>query len=409
MKKIVALSALLLTACGSQAPAPVVNGYGYHKANTQHVQKASSPQDDMVTSALDEFTLNYVQDADEQNWAAPQNQMPPQMYVVKRGDTVGSIARAHRVSEEELRSRNNLAQTEILAINQEIKIPNAQGDSPNSGFKFTQVDRSLPQANPVIEAPVVQNSAESLEDEAMAAAASVLATQPKTPLQKPVIEKPKTLAKVEKKVKQISPKKTHVVKSGENIFRIGLKYGVSQFDIMAANDIEKPQSLKVGQKLVIPAKGEVEISEIAPAAGPEHMPLKPAYLTKKHRAKGLIWPAEGKVIKRFGKAGEGVNNTGINILLPKNSPIMAADDGKVIYSDNGLESYGNLILIRHKNGLVTAYAHNERNVVKRHEKVRKGQVIGFAGATGNVNQSQLHFEVRKNSQAINPVRVLPKM
>jgi murein DD-endopeptidase MepM/ murein hydrolase activator NlpD len=114
------------------------------------------------------------------------------------------------------------------------------------------------------------------------------------------------------------------------------------------------------------------------------------------------------LIKSFGQKGRGVNHSGINIQLPVNAPIYAAESGTVLYSDDGLAQYGNLILVKHLNGYVTAYAHNSKNLVKRRQKVAKGDLIAFAGNTGNVEKSQLHFEVRKNTQPINPLKVLPK-
>ena len=401
MKTVKALSVLAvfgLTACGTQPPAPVVSGYE-GQGGTSYSENRYATAEEMVESALDEFTVSYAQEPAFKPVEA-------KTYKVQRGDSVESIARAHGVSEESLRVENSLSKTEILAIGREVSIPQLRAPSLQQEYRLTQ---NMETSSPVIERPIVEAEENTLENEALAAASSVLGSvksKPEAEKSAPVAQKKvkATVSKVE-----TAPATQHTVKSGENIFRIGLKYGVSQFDIMAANEIAKPEALKVGQVLNIPAKGSVNLNEIAPAAGKLEKPKGPQFISSKTRQKGLVWPAEGKVIKRFGKAGEGVNNTGINILLPKNSPIVAVEDGQVIYSDSGLQSYGNLILIRHKSGLVTAYAHNDRNMVKRNEKVRKGQVIAFAGDTGNVNQTQLHFEVRKNSQAINPMSVLPKM
>jgi murein DD-endopeptidase MepM/ murein hydrolase activator NlpD len=114
------------------------------------------------------------------------------------------------------------------------------------------------------------------------------------------------------------------------------------------------------------------------------------------------WPARGRVIEGF-KIGA---NDGINIALPEGTSVKAADAGVVAYAGNGLKGYGNLILLRHSNGFVTAYANNGEIDVKRGETVRRGQVIAKSGQTGNVSTPQLHFEVRKGARPVNPIQYL---
>ena len=114
------------------------------------------------------------------------------------------------------------------------------------------------------------------------------------------------------------------------------------------------------------------------------------------------WPVKGRVLSDFGSTIGGGRNDGINIAAPYGEPIRAAADGTVSYSGNDLKSYGNLVLIRHGDNYVTAYAHSERILVSRGEHVAKGQVIGYAGSTGDVSQPQLHFEIRRGVQPIDP-------
>ena len=123
-------------------------------------------------------------------------------------------------------------------------------------------------------------------------------------------------------------------------------------------------------------------------------------------AKGFIWPVKGELISRFGDKATGLRNDGINIAAPQGAPVVAADSGVVAYSGNELKGFGNLILIRHPNGFVTAYAHNETLLVARGEHVERGQEIARVGSTGNVTSPQLHFEVRKGGERVDPLSVI---
>jgi murein DD-endopeptidase MepM/ murein hydrolase activator NlpD len=119
------------------------------------------------------------------------------------------------------------------------------------------------------------------------------------------------------------------------------------------------------------------------------------------------WPARGRVIAAFGdKLPSGQPNDGINLSVPEGTAIRAAEDGTVAYAGSELRGYGNLILIRHSNGFVTAYAHTSQILVKRNEAVKRGQVIARSGATGAVTSPQLHFETRKGSTPVNPMQFL---
>jgi murein DD-endopeptidase MepM/ murein hydrolase activator NlpD len=116
----------------------------------------------------------------------------------------------------------------------------------------------------------------------------------------------------------------------------------------------------------------------------------------------FAWPVSGNVISNFGSASNGERNDGINISTPTGTPIHAAAGGTVTYSGNELKDYGNLVLIKHEDGYVTAYAHADRLVVNRGDYVTKGQVIGYSGASGDVTSPQLHFEIRHDTQPVNP-------
>ena len=117
---------------------------------------------------------------------------------------------------------------------------------------------------------------------------------------------------------------------------------------------------------------------------------------------GFRWPMEGRIIAAFGKADDGQRNDGINIAANLGEPIHAAAGGTVTYAGNELKDYGNLVLIKHDNGYVTAYAHAESITVSRGDRVKRGQVIGYAGKTGDVSTPQLHFEIRQGVKPVDP-------
>ena len=124
--------------------------------------------------------------------------------------------------------------------------------------------------------------------------------------------------------------------------------------------------------------------------------------------KGFLWPVQGRIVSSFGAKPEGFHNDGINIAAPRGATVRAAQSGVVVYAGNELRGFGNLLLIKHSGGWVTAYAHAERLIVKRGDKVRKGQRVATVGDTGGVIQPQLHFEIRKGRHARNPRKHLRK-
>ena len=118
------------------------------------------------------------------------------------------------------------------------------------------------------------------------------------------------------------------------------------------------------------------------------------------------WPVNGKIISGFGATSGGLHNDGINIAAPRGTPVHAAENGVVVYAGNQLRGFGNLVLIRHADGWVTAYAHNDTLLVKKGQQVKRGDVIARVGSTGNVSTPQLHFELRKGTEAVDPKMML---
>ena len=140
----------------------------------------------------------------------------------------------------------------------------------------------------------------------------------------------------------------------------------------------------------------------APSAGSE----PPAATPPAGGNSAFLWPVRGHVLATYGSRTDGTHNDGINIAAPKGAAVQAADAGVVAYTGNELRGYGNLILVKHPNGWISAYAHCDLILVKRGEKVARGQVIARVGSTGNVSEPQLHFELRRGNHAVDPREVL---
>jgi murein DD-endopeptidase MepM/ murein hydrolase activator NlpD len=145
----------------------------------------------------------------------------------------------------------------------------------------------------------------------------------------------------------------------------------------------------------------------AATAEPEQEKTQLASLPRsnaKPRAGGkFIWPVEGKLMSEYGSKGDGLHNDGINIAAPKGAPVFAAAPGVVAYAGNEIRGFGNLLLIQHADGWMTAYAHNDKLLVRRGDRVQQGQQISAVGATGNVSSPQLHFEIRRGKRAVDPL------
>jgi murein DD-endopeptidase MepM/ murein hydrolase activator NlpD len=137
-----------------------------------------------------------------------------------------------------------------------------------------------------------------------------------------------------------------------------------------------------------------------------------ASLVESHRAPTaplFTWPVSGRIISTFGPAAGGTHNDGINIAAPEGTTVAAAEGGTIAYAGNELRGFGNLLLIKHDGGWVTAYAHNQVLLVKKGDHVRRGQAIARVGSTGGVNGAQLHFELRNGTKAIDPLDHLPQL
>ena len=194
---------------------------------------------------------------------------------------------------------------------------------------------------------------------------------------------------------------THTVKAGETIWGIAQVYGLLPGAIARLNGIDDPKKLSVGQVLSIHAPAGV-------SGGPPPQAAKKAQGAAKPNRKGkqaaMAWPVKGVVTTRFGRK-HGKPHDGVDIAAARGVKVVAASDGEVIFSSKH-GGYGNLVVIRHIDGLVTVYAHNESNLVTKGDKVRRGQAIAKVGDTGKAAGPHLHFEVRRGATPQNPLKFL---
>lgn len=315
---------------------------------------------------------------------------------VRPGDTLYGLARRHNVTVGALRSANGLTGNG-LRIGQTLRVP--------ASF-VTRVPERTASYSPVGSRPSY------------------------TP---PVVSKPQAapVASWPQGDKSLA----YRVRRGETLYSISRKFGLKAEAVGNANSITDPGALKVGQILMIPgaaggagrasANSRVAAAQRRmptvkmvktrrvplPSAVPPVPKKKVASLKKlpappRRSSSRFRWPVRGRIISRFGAKSSGLHNDGVNVAVPLGTSIKAAENGVVVYAGNELKGYGKLVLIRHSDNWVSAYAHNSKIVVKRGEKIKRGQIVAKAGKTGMVNQPQLHFELRKGSKPVDPLKYM---
>ncbi len=238
----------------------------------------------------------------------------------------------------------------------------------------------------------------------------------------------------------------HIVSKGETLYRIGKAYGIDHAALARINKVANVRKIRIGNRLFIPgatrrlpvriitpvkkrkapptrtasgktAAGKAQTSRRKTAAGKAARApaaARKARVTRsqvrrsppaKRSKSGFAWPVKGKVTARFDSRPDSLND-GIDIAAPAGTPVRATAAGQVIYSDH-LRGYGNVIIVRHRGGFASVYAHNRRNLVRPGQRVRRQQVIAEVGNTGRVTRPHLHFEIRRNNIARNPLSYLP--
>jgi len=250
----------------------------------------------------------------------------------------------------------------------------------------------------------------------------------------------------------------HTIAAGESLYTIARKYDVTTQAIVLANGLSSPDKIVVGQKITIPGRGDLNnsapatqvasaaptaVNALMPASRPTDLAAGPTSLGATASSAAPVaatpapapapaqaapaqaaptqtaaiapvaeptpsgndkfaWPASGRIITDFAAS----RGTGINIDVPEGSTVKAAENGTVIYVGSGVEGYGNLILVRHPNGYVSAYAHLKDMSVSKGAVINRGEAIGTVGQTGSVTRPQLHFELRKGATPVDPMPLL---
>jgi murein DD-endopeptidase MepM/ murein hydrolase activator NlpD len=243
-----------------------------------------------------------------------------------------------------------------------------------------------------------------------------------------------------------APSSVHIVNRGDTLMSIARRNHVPVAELAKANNLDQSAKLSLGMKLTVPGSKSAAVAPVAqPVVAVPAQPVTPvaAPATKMAAAGGppqaarlasattnvaeekavveqasikpseatgalptFRWPVRGKVITSYGAKTNGKSNDGINLAVPEGTPVKAAEDGVVAYSGNELKGYGNLVLVRHSNGYVTAYAHASELMVKRGDTIKRGQIIAKSGQSGEVGSPQLHFEIRKGSSPVDPLQFL---
>jgi murein DD-endopeptidase MepM/ murein hydrolase activator NlpD len=235
----------------------------------------------------------------------------------------------------------------------------------------------------------------------------------------------------------------HRVSAGETVYSIARQRDVDVYALITVNGLTPPFTLFDGQHLRLPGGAVAQLPQVTapasqaklsagdptvwrpapkPLGGDAEQPAVPGgrdLVASPHAPEmpppqepvqglGFAWPAEGRIVSAFGPKGGGLYNDGINIAAPAGTPVRAAEAGVIAYAGNELRGFGNMLLIKHTGGWITTYAHNQELLVKRGERVRRGQVIARVGSSGAVDQPQLHFEIRKGKRAVDPLQQLPR-
>jgi murein DD-endopeptidase MepM/ murein hydrolase activator NlpD len=314
----------------------------------------------------------------------------PDSITVAGGDTLYGVARRYGVPTRAIIDANHLSPPYRLVAGRVLVLPQVRthqvraGDTLRSVARLYGVDMSTLAATNHLAPPYVIRTGESLilpsPVEGAVAAAPAAAPQQgvaAAPLAAPVAQGPPAAASFAPAPPPERPAAT----------------------VAAANPAPSPAAAPEAAPVAAsaPPQAPPKPEETATIAPPPPAPIP---------GKGFLWPVHGTVLSAYGTAADGIHNDGINIAAPAGTPVVAAEAGEVAYAGNELKGYGNLVLIKHPDGYITAYAHLQSMLVKRYDKVARGQQIGSVGATGAVSAPQLHFEIRRGARAVDPAGYL---
>jgi murein DD-endopeptidase MepM/ murein hydrolase activator NlpD len=326
-------------------------------------------------------------------------------YVVQKEDTLEDLAERYGVSQSDLVAINNLTPPYTLKPGQSLNIPSQSESSNLSSMSASAVPPPTP-AGTVSAAPlppVGSTPMPSTSAAPNAQAPTVIASpSPSTgssvsaaPLPLPTVAAPSATPPKAAVPVPPTPTPTAPKPAAPSATEATALPATPPAPVTSAPATPAAKA-KTAEQVDDETQAAVEAVEAAKEAGPAAGTGKGPF----------VWPVQGKVIGAFGSSNEGLKNDGINIAAPSGAPVVAAADGTVAYAGNELRGFGNMILIRHDGGFVTAYAHNASLLVKKGDKVKRGQTIARVGQTGAVFGPQLHFEIRKGTQPVDPMSYL---
>lgn len=391
---------LVLSACTGPGPvtAPTTGAYSTPLPSPSTAQPAASGE--YVAAAGDTvYTVAQrrgvgVRALIDENKLQPPYALQPGQYLripaqrehtVQAGESVYAIARRYQVPMAELVRINNIPQPYAIRAGQKLRLPDPVGEIETAAVPANTGQPSVAQsAIQVTELPPPTTGPKPGAPYTAPGAAQSAPTAAQ-------LAAPPAIAKQAAATPQAGAPTPLTPSSASTPIAVGQTPPPGVIP-------SSPPPAPVSPPLITPAPAAPAPTESAALIAPP-APAAPV-------AQGFIWPVKGELISRFGDKGAGLRNEGINIAAPKGTPVVAADNGVVAYSGNELKGFGNLILIRHPNGWITAYAHNETLLVARGERVERGQEIARVGSTGNVSSPQLHFEVRKGGERIDPLSVI---
>lgn len=318
----------------------------------------------------DSGQANYSQNRE----AASQARVGGVFVVVEPHETTASLARRYGVSEQALRKANSLEQGKTLSVGQKILIP------------------------------AIRNHTRTLEWAQKGEGGRASEGKHKEELPPPPLLRPRVSSKH-------SEEALHTPERMESSLFL-----TSAVPIPPQRSKKKntPSAADVGGAQSSASSPAESLSNSSPLSAEESEGMKElsaqdsSSIASIENSPSFRWPVRGRIISEFGNKQGGQRNDGINLSLPVGTQICAAEDGLVIYAGNELQGYGNLLLLRHEGGWVSAYAHNSKLLVQRGERVRRGDVIAQSGVTGAVTRPQLHFELRYQNRPVDPLKYLSK-
>lgn len=343
---------------------------------------------------------------------------------LQSGETLYSVSRRYGIPVDVLQRVNNLSDASAVRAGQQIIIPVYSTASVSPVGAPAGVDTTVTGSTPATVTRTPYTRAPAPTPRPMTLARSTRTAAPAV----------QTVASAQPATPSAG---THVVNSGDTVYSIARRYNMPVQQLIAANAITDPNSIRIGQRLVVassgqalppvataPATTQTPAQVVAargytppqPAASPEVVQQTATIQQVAARQDEIAeqtplqfrWPIRGRVLSGFGTLPNGVRNDGVNIAVPEGASIRAAEEGEVVYAGNELRGFGNLVLVQHRNGYVTAYAHNSRIDVRRGDRVSRGDIIARAGSTGDVDTPQLHFEIRRGTTPVDPSPYLPQ-